>query len=779
MADLLTASPGLDTAVSHAQSFTAGAPPAAPDDPYGPSHYEEIAALIKRKRDEWSQGRESRTRPAFLNLLFWNGDQYRVWDRMGGRFRPARLPMNHPRPVTNRFKSTLKSLIAVFARIEPKLNFRPGSDEPEDRATADVSSRAIEVIEDEVNIRRQRQMLASWVGITNGAWLETGYDPDPIHGTTLVQHEQCGACGTQQPPTEDGTCAAPSLQMPGMPCGQPTQPAVDEQGQPIGHDVPVGKMYMDVVPVFELFFDPAVTDWPRQRALLREKLLGLDEAKQRWPNEAENLAADSGGGGLDGQYAEALPTLGSFLSDASGRGALSDTPRSGVKHVVERWYWQMPDATYKDGLLAIALGRQSMKIVYAGPLPYTRKDGTPFLPFVQFPQELVPGTAWPGGVADDLRAKQTQRNQWESMMMMAARAFGMPKWFIPDGSNIGTMNGEADVIRWNPLAGAKPERSAGDPMTNAFIAFLEKLDKDFEELAGIFDILKGSRPEGVSAGIALQILQERGMSRFAPLFILWEDAWAQWASQALEIFRQFATEPRLLRIQGKDGAWQVQKFLGADLKGRIDVVAEANSSLPRSTMLERAETEQLVAMGLLNVQDPETRYEILAERGKTGLIPGMAADTKNALMEDEQFAALAQHPGLQQVPPDEITVLQTLPYDMIVQAMAGVGIPLPRLRPAVDDHGIHAREHRKWLKSESAQALPLIVQLFAEKMTEAHDLLASQQAQAIMQMQGQRPPGAGGPHRGGAGQNPMHSGSSPQRMAGDQHEMQNDMAGVA
>ena len=91
--------------------------------------------------------------------------------------------------------STMAAVISVLARIEPTLNFRPGTDDPEDRATADVAIRAIQVIEDEVSLRVARQSLATHVGLEGGAWIETGYDADPVHGMTLMPDEQCSACG--------------------------------------------------------------------------------------------------------------------------------------------------------------------------------------------------------------------------------------------------------------------------------------------------------------------------------------------------------------------------------------------------------------------------------------------------------------------------------------------------------------------------------------------------------------------------------------------------------
>ena len=145
-----------------------------PQDAY--ADHAEIKALILRKRTEWAKGREPFIRAAYRNLLFYRGTQWVKWDRTINRWRPARLPRNTPTPVTNVFASTMDALTAIFARVEPTLNFQPGSaDEPADRATADVAIRAIKVVEDEVNIRSNRQMLAMWVGLTGQARLETGH----------------------------------------------------------------------------------------------------------------------------------------------------------------------------------------------------------------------------------------------------------------------------------------------------------------------------------------------------------------------------------------------------------------------------------------------------------------------------------------------------------------------------------------------------------------------------------------------------------------------------
>jgi hypothetical protein len=743
-----------------------GAPPGPPRPPetrYDPGA---IVDLITRKREEWSHGRSNRLRPAYRNLLFLRGRQWIRWDRGQARYRDVVLPPTVPMPVTNRYASTMAAVISVFARIEPRLNFLPATDDTDDRAAARVAGRVIEVIESEVGLRMQRQYLAQWVGHTGDAWVETGYDPDPRWGTRLIPDQACPACALQQPPTPGGQCAA---------CGAPTEAAVGPDGQPLGQQVPIGRMYTDVVSCFEMFSDPSIADWTKQRECLREKSMPLDHAKERWPELAERLQPDSLGSVQEAFYQESLATLGAHLGESARK---PDGVVGLAKKITETWFWQLPTKEYPEGLLAITLGKNH-QLAHAGPLPYHDSRGQPFLPFTWFPQQLVPGSGWSKTVADDVALKQAQRNRWESIIELAGMSMGNAVWLLPEGANVVTLTGHpGQVIRYSPLVPAKPERVAGQPINGSFVSYLEKIDQDLEELAATFDVIKGSRPEGVSAGIALQILNERGQSRFAPLFITWESAWAAWGAQAVDIFREYVTEPRLLQIMGRDGQWEVEKFLGADLEGHVNVVPEAGSAMPRTNMAERAEIEQLVSLGIVQPLDPEQRFKILEIYGRTKFVETFALDAKNAVMEDEAFAALAQDPRMQQAAPDELAELQMLDYESIVQVFAGLGVQLPRVRPSVDDHGIHSREHGRFLKGQYSQTLPPLVQMLAERHKAMHDQLSAEQMMAMQQAQGggggtpQRPgapPGRGAPGR--PNQNPMNAGSSPARMEGEFEEM--------
>lgn len=312
--------------------------------------------------------------------------------------------------------------------------------------------------------------------------------------------------------------------------------------------------------------------------------------------------------------------------------------------------------------------------------------------------------------------------------------------------------------------------------------------------AGVFvhntlDVLRGAKPPGVTAGITLQILKERGESLFGPMFVLWHNSWAEWAQQAVEIFRLFATEPRLRQIMGKNGKWKTEKFMAADLQGNVNVVPEAGISLPRSTMTDRAEIEQLVAMKAINVQNPETNYQILKHYGKLSLMPTLKADEQNAAIEDEQFTALGALPEIAAEPPTTVQSLRAFVQTLQAQAVpppvilaqveakfSTFGLPIPILRPTIDDNAVHARDQRHFAKTEEFRALPELVRFFVELHIAAHDFLVGQAAMAAQQanegqtatanmLQRPRPVGPGTP-------SPMTSSSSAQRMEGEGRELE-------
>ncbi|HYE59345.1 MAG TPA: hypothetical protein VD948_12610 [Rhodothermales bacterium] len=755
-----------------------------PASPY--TNHEAIRERVQRKHKAWT----GPTRAGFLqaakgNILFRQGHHWiRPVGNAYGDWRPSVVKKGTPMPVTNVYAAVMKTFTSMLARFEPALTFRPATDEPEDRATADVATRAIDAVQEEVQITLIRQLLAEWVGMTGGAWLETGWDASMTHGVVNLPMEVCTLCGSTQPMAREPICQQPE-------CGGETVEAPD-----ISAPQARGRLFVEVRSLFEMIFDPFVGDPTKHRALIRQSTLDEDDAKARWKDHAERITADSlptNGSLSQDSLATLTPALGD-LQIGSARVMWQGATTPGNSRVTETWFWELPTEDYPEGLLAIFVGRNFELCVHAGPLPYASLgDGgqrEPFLPFVFFPQELVPGSAWPRTVANDVRPKNAQRNLWESLVIMAGQRVANPVWLIPQGCNITNPTGEpGQMMHYNAMTGQKPERIPGMNITPSWIENIARIDKEIQELTAIFEVLSGGRPEGISAGIALQILKERGESRFGPMFQLWHHAWAQWAKQALEIFRQFATEERVLQIKGRDGLWEVQKFLGADLTGRINVVPEAGMSMPRSTMTERATIEQLAAMGVINpAGNPEDRLAVLEEYGMLGKFsPNMEKAAKRAIMENEAFEALAADPALAMIGPEVVLEFKNavamaanplIAQQGAVKFLGGLGLVIPEVHAALDDHAVHAREIRNLARSERFLSLPPLVQALIELHAAVHDFVTGQQQQALIAARQGTSASAGflappGPRPGGPpSTTPMQGPSSPNRLEGEYREME-------
>ncbi|KKM67603.1 hypothetical protein LCGC14_1469390, partial [marine sediment metagenome] len=91
------------------------------------------------------------------------------------------------------------------------------------------------------------------------------------------------------------------------------------------------------------------------------------------------------------------------------------------------------------------------------------------------------------------------------------------------------------------------------------------------------------------------------------------------------------------------------RFIMTDLKGEIEIKAEAGSAFPQSQAAVRATIQSLIELGLINVRDPMTAYNILQHAGLAHLSGAVDDDFKIAAEEFDMFLDTAEQTG---VPPD-------------------------------------------------------------------------------------------------------------------------------
>ena len=618
-------------------------------------------------------------------------------------------------------------------------------------SVAETMTSLLEHVKDQTHFKFWRQELATWLVYSGNGYLVNSYNPEG--GSTIqIPYLQCDICNHQSLPT-DFEQGCPK-------CGErQTSLATDPvTGLPKEESFQGGLIDTEVAAFFEIYHDFAVPQFYRQTKLLRVKQRPLDYFK-RYGRPGEDVQAE-GSSTLSEFYASTL----AYLSSGTGvsSSAVLASKQSGA---LEKLYVRLPDDDIKDGLYAIAAGGQ---LLVNEPLPCKGITGQPFLPITHVAFELIPGSAIGKTVMNDLRPKQKQRNELESLIQLITMRMANPVWIVPYGTDVEGFTGQPGAvlkaIQLSPNASGSPQRLPGENVPSSVMAWLEKIDHDMEDIAATYDILKGTTPPGITAGYAIQLLIERGQSRWGGLFQRWEAMMTTWAEQVTATARAHMPADQILDLLGPHGEWEVQRFKDDDLS-LIALEVEAGSNKPTSALTEQALLDNLMERGLINGMDPTNKATILRSLGMSKYDKESDWDLKDAAREEEAFLLIAQQHPIQ--PQLQVIEGATQAQDQeTVQQVMGQLQQLEqgalRFRPDIDNNLLHLWSHKRFAKTDKYLKLPMEWQaVWMKHIADTAQRLMMEQMQAQMAAQGAQPHGApaGGPPH--APKPPQHGPTPP------------------
>lgn len=598
-----------------------------------------------------------------------------------------------PRCVTNKMGAGAQTIHQTLVAKPPATRVLPGTNRPEDVATALLADRYLDVIYDEARADDARKVLASWMVATGGGFLHPCYDPDRKGGETFVQHEMCSKCpgpkvlepgmapmGAPDPLSGQAGPVCPD-------CGSPMIPAMRANGKPIGESLPNGKTKLDVYSPFEVYYDLEARSMDDLDELFIRRRYPIDMIRDRYGSSIQPDASD-GETGLG-------MTLLRAIAYAAGTGPVigvgGDADRQST--VTVDYVWKRPCDEYPEGLVAVEVNG-TLQNDGDTDIPYEDKNtGKKLWPWYYVPFDRIPGRMTGRTPLDDAYPLQTQRNMLESLILLIIQRSAAPHWIIPRGMGVDDITGTpAQIITYDAFEkNAKPEQIAGQNVPTSLIARLEKLDSDIEQMLGTFEVLSGNAPPGISAGTALRLLLERAVTRFTPALNNIEKAWEAATKDLLCIFQQYATEDREKRIAGPDNTWEIARFNGATLLGSLDVKVDAGSAIPKNTVGTQSLIQDLLGGGVINPQDPETQQAILEEFSMSRLLGSADLNVQQAQREAYDF--------FQGKPP----------------------MP-PIVDPVIDNHMVHIIEHKKCGLKSDFKTLPPEVQMIWRQHIMEHEM---------------------------------------------------------
>lgn len=473
-----------------------------------------------------------------LNMNFYMGNQYcdvgyggfvREMDKQ--YFWQEREVFNHIAPI-------IDIRLSKLAKIKPKMQVLPATNEEEDLYTAKVGKKILDSVSNKMNLSAKINQATKWSEICGTSFYKISWNPN---------------------------------------LGQVV--ALEDDGKKIK----TGDVDISVCSPFEIYPDSATHESLQEcQSLIHARAYTVEEIKQIYGVDVEGK--DINVYSLDGTSV----SLGG-LGYSGLATKLIETTRKNSAIVLEKYV--KPCEKFPDGRLIIVAGD---KLVYDGELPYLNGiDGKREFPFVrQICNEEV-GNFWGVSMISRLipiqrayNAVKNRKHEYINRLTLGVLAVEDGSVDIDNLEEEGLAPGKILVYRQGSSA---PKFLGGENVPSDFEKEEEKLLKEFNSLSGTSEI--GSM-ESVSAslsGVALELLIDENETRLKFTTDSMKSAIKTMAKHILRLYKQFATFPRLIKIVGDDGTLDVFYFKGNDISSddvQFDTDNETNDTLSqRRTMI--------------------------------------------------------------------------------------------------------------------------------------------------------------------------------------------------
>ncbi len=570
----------------------------------------EVEEDFLRRRSE----RKALERSWQLNMNFVCGNQYCDLDAAGEIYEEDKRYFWQDRRVFNHVAPTMDIRLSKLSRIRPTLVVRAASEEESDRFSASLASALLSAAQEDLDL-------------------------DGIISSATLWSEICGTAFYKVMWNAEGGRAV----------------GVSDDGKKLRE----GNVSVAAVSPFEIYpLSLAVEELGDQPSIIHAKALSVEDIYALY------------GVKLAGRDVEEF-ALSPFAGAPCAEGAKITAVKHGFEIVIERY--ERPTAGRPDGRLTVVAGG---KLLYDGDLPYINgSNGDREYPFVKQTSIPLAGSFFGASVVERLiplqrayNAVKNRKHEFMNRLALGVAAVEDGSVDVDELAEDGLEPGKIIVYR----QGATPPKmldTGGVP--EEFGKEEESLLSEFMQVAGASDIKDGySGYSGITSATGLQLLIEQDDRRLNVTYSSIKRAVKQIGRYILRLYRQFATDLRLLRYAGKNNVLSLYYFKGSDISSD-DVVLEADSEVNTTPAQKR-----------------NTIYEILDKGLFTDESGKLTVSAKNRLLELLGYASLAGERDLGELnrarAGEENLKMRTGSVDV----------------KDYDDHVTHITEHTAFLLSE-------------------------------------------------------------------------------
>lgn len=652
-----------------------------------------LVAWVKSEYEKCKQSRKTEEQDWYLQLSFYNGNQYHSWRRLGNGQVLAEEPnpQGLPRVTVNRIEPIVRTEIAKTTSGHPSATVIPASNDDDDLMAASAAEQVWQSLYDRESFQtRILQKAEFWRAATGNAFIKTYWDPSIKE---IV-------------PT-------------------PVTDQFTGEKKVIQQVASMGDVKFEVVSPFHMF----VPDLSEEDLESQPYLFNVYTKSEEW-------VRSNFGSVLPKDFKPAKVSSSELLDAALMDMRNVDNSKPDAILVIEMWAKPNGCPYLPKGGLVTIVDNEIVQMAENG-IPYSHKQ----YPFAHI-GTIPTGKFYRRGTVKTLIPIQREYNRLRSQIIHAKNLMAKPQMMFQEGS-VDPRKITARAGIWVPIRPGfqYPTPIPIQPLPQYVINEVKQLEMDFEDLSGQHAVSRGESG-GVTAATAINYLQERDDAYLTTVFSAIEAGVEKIARQSIALFIQYVTQPRLIKTVGSDGAFDATVLSGADIASGNDIRVESGSALPTSKSARQSLITEWMKMGFISPQD-----------GLRILDMGMLKQYYNLLKLDENQA---QRENLMMKRlTDEIVEQFQMQWeqgaangdaDKTVPGQTDAeGNPIALAVPAVvpvhdyDNHAVHIEVHNRFRKSQSFEILPDVVKAEFQKHISMHEAALQQKImeQAMMGMAGE------------------------------------------
>jgi len=274
-------------------------------------------------------------------------------------------------------------------------------------------------------------------------------------------------------------------------------------------------------------------------------------------------------------------------------------------------------------------------ILESSDYPYSSGE----LPFVRITDMDIPDQLRGSSAYDMLRPLQSMHNNLSTLLAKNIYLTGHAKWVMPRGAcKIESLGNDSTIVQYQ--GSVPPQMMQVHPNPKEAYAFRDHLVQEMGQVSGVQGVSRGAPPPGITAGVALQFLNEQEQERATSDVAKHNEMIQKIARKTIAVAGDYydPDDGRMLRIVGKDNKFIIKHFDSANLNKDYDVRVAVGSALPESKAGKIQRIIEIMQMkpDLLSNE----RWIDLLEFGDTEKMNTLlTAAVKNAESENEDILA--------------------------------------------------------------------------------------------------------------------------------------------